>query len=170
MQCFRVSIPPAVRPTVLRHTDMGSLTCAHIWVLPVHTKGWGGGGGGGGGLVGSSTDTRVDSEGQKKNCPSPCPGPRIEPRVFGFEFRPSILCNRRGSSSPPSPPVTKTEKKATVWIRVGIVVGKPANTCLVTMEMEQSLIHVYNFFVFVVLSLLCCACTTGRNSGGGNSV
>ena len=38
VQCFRVFIPPAVRPTLLRQMDMGSLTCAHIRVRAVHTK------------------------------------------------------------------------------------------------------------------------------------
>ena len=39
MQCFRVSIPPAVRPFFfLRQMDMGSLTCAQIWVRVVHTN------------------------------------------------------------------------------------------------------------------------------------
>ena len=39
MQCFRVSIPLTVRPTLLRQMDMGSLTWAQIWVLAAHTKG-----------------------------------------------------------------------------------------------------------------------------------
>ena len=39
MQYFCVTIPPAVRPTLLRQMDMGSLTCAQNWVLAVHTKG-----------------------------------------------------------------------------------------------------------------------------------
>ena len=33
------SIPPAVRPTLLQQMDMGSLTCAHILVRAIHTKG-----------------------------------------------------------------------------------------------------------------------------------
>ena len=40
VRCFRVSIPPAVRPALLRQMDIGSLTCAQIWVRSVHTKGW----------------------------------------------------------------------------------------------------------------------------------
>ena len=39
VQCFHVSIPPAARTILLRQMDMGSLTCAHIWVRAVHTKG-----------------------------------------------------------------------------------------------------------------------------------
>ena len=39
VQRFCVSIPPAVRPTLLRQMDMGSLTCTQIWVRAVHTKG-----------------------------------------------------------------------------------------------------------------------------------
>ena len=38
---FRVSISPVVRPTLLRQIDMGSLTCAQMWVCAVDTK-WGG--------------------------------------------------------------------------------------------------------------------------------
>ena len=32
MQCFHISIPLAVRPTLLRQIDMGSLTCAQMCV------------------------------------------------------------------------------------------------------------------------------------------
>ena len=32
VQCFRVSIPSAVRPTLVWQMDIGSLTCAHIWM------------------------------------------------------------------------------------------------------------------------------------------
>ena len=49
MQCFSVSIPRAVRPTLLRQMVMGSLTCTYIWLRAVHTMGGGGEGGGGGG-------------------------------------------------------------------------------------------------------------------------
>ena len=34
VQCFHVSTPPAVRPTILRQMDMGSLTCAQMWAVP----------------------------------------------------------------------------------------------------------------------------------------
>ena len=37
VQCFRVSIPPTVKPTLLRQIDIESLTCAQIWVRAVHT-------------------------------------------------------------------------------------------------------------------------------------
>ena len=43
MQYFSGTPPPAVRPTLLRQMDMGSLTCAHILGVYVHTKGGGGG-------------------------------------------------------------------------------------------------------------------------------
>ena len=48
---FRFSIPPGVRPTLLRQMDVESLTCAYIWERVVHTKGdwWGRGVGGEGG-------------------------------------------------------------------------------------------------------------------------
>ena len=55
VHCFRVSIPPAARPTLLRRMDMGSLTCAQIWVRAVNAKwcvcvcAWGEGGVGVGG-------------------------------------------------------------------------------------------------------------------------
>ena len=39
VQCLRVSIPPAVRPTLLRQIRMESLTCAQVWVRAVHAKG-----------------------------------------------------------------------------------------------------------------------------------
>ena len=39
VQCFRVSVPQAVRPTLLRQMNMGSLTCAQMCVRAVHTKG-----------------------------------------------------------------------------------------------------------------------------------
>ena len=38
VQCFRVSIPPAVRPTLLRQIEMGSLTCAPILVRVRHMR------------------------------------------------------------------------------------------------------------------------------------
>ena len=37
--CLRISMPSAVRPTILRQMDMGSLTRGQIWVWAVHTKG-----------------------------------------------------------------------------------------------------------------------------------
>ena len=39
VQCFHVFIPSAVRPALLRQMDMGSLTCAQIWVRAVHMNG-----------------------------------------------------------------------------------------------------------------------------------
>ena len=38
VQCFCVSIPSAVRLTILQ-LNMGSLTCARIWVHAIHMKG-----------------------------------------------------------------------------------------------------------------------------------
>ena len=78
MQYFCVSIPPAVRPTVIRQMDMGSLTCAHMWVRAVYTRK-----GGGSGTKKSAQElTRRDRKTVPQN-----PRQRIEPRVFGFEFR-----------------------------------------------------------------------------------
>ena len=68
VQCFRVSIPLAVRHTLLQQMDMGSLTYTHIWVRAIHMKGIGH----------KQAFTRVDSEGYK-NCPSPCPTRRSNP-------------------------------------------------------------------------------------------
>ena len=62
-QCFRVFIPLSVRLTLLQQMDMGSLTCAQIWVRAVHTRT---------GVRHKQTCTRVDSEGQR-TCPPPCP-------------------------------------------------------------------------------------------------
>ena len=41
VQCLRVFIPPAARPTLLRQMETGSLTCAQICVRVEHTKGRG---------------------------------------------------------------------------------------------------------------------------------
>ena len=68
MQYFCVTIPPAVRPTLLRQMDMGSLTCAQTWVRAVHTKGVG--------AEGGQTQTSLHKSwlgGIEKNCPTPCP-------------------------------------------------------------------------------------------------
>ena len=43
MQYYCVTIPPAVRPNLVRQMDMGSLTCAQIWVRAVCTHEWGSG-------------------------------------------------------------------------------------------------------------------------------
>ena len=63
LHCSRVSIPPAVRPIVLRRMDMESLTCAQSWVRAVHTKG--------GQEQASLYAERVNSEGQKKTVSHP---------------------------------------------------------------------------------------------------
>ena len=62
--------------------DMGSITCAQIWVRMPYTRR----GGGGGGARHKPVCTRVDWEGQK-HWMVPCPRQGIEPRVLGFEFR-----------------------------------------------------------------------------------
>ena len=60
VQGFRVSIPPAMRPTLLQQMDMGCLTCAQIWVHCL-TREWA--------VRHKQVCTRVDSEGSK-NCSS----------------------------------------------------------------------------------------------------
>ena len=70
VQCFRVSIPPAVRLTLLRQMDMGSLTCAQIWVLAVHAKG---------GQAQTSLHKSVTQKNRKTV-------QGMELRVLGFEF------------------------------------------------------------------------------------
>ena len=75
VQCFRVSIPPAVVPTLLRHVDMRSLTCAQLkfGCVPYTERE----------VRHKQVCTRVDSEGQKR---------RSSPRAttgsedFGFQF------------------------------------------------------------------------------------
>ena len=96
MQYLCVTIPPpAVRPTLVRQLDMGSLTCAQIWVLAVHRI-W---------VLavhrrrGSGTNKpaqelirdggRVGGRGTEKHLFLTLPHRRIDARVFGFEFRPS---------------------------------------------------------------------------------
>ena len=77
----------AVRPTLLSQMNMGSLTCAQIWVHAIHTRG----------VWHKQVCTRVDSEGQK-NCSSPFPRHGIEPRVFGLEFSLHALFSGMGQA------------------------------------------------------------------------
>ena len=75
-QCFRVSIPAAVRPTLFRQRmDMGSLTCSPIRVLVVYTTGQ------------AQTCLQKSWLGETYFSPLTLPHQGIEPRVFGFEFR-----------------------------------------------------------------------------------
>ena len=62
-QCFRVSVPQAVRPTLLQQMDVGSLSlmCAQIWVGTVHMKG---------GQAQTSHKSWL-VRGREKKCPSP---------------------------------------------------------------------------------------------------
>ena len=75
MQCFFGTLPPAVWPTLLRQMDMGSLTCAQIWVRAAHTKG--------GQAQASLHKSRL---GGTEELSLTLPRQGIEPRVFGFEF------------------------------------------------------------------------------------
>ena len=77
--CFRKeSEQPALRPTLLRQMDMGSLTCAHILdACRTHD--------GGSGTTNTSAQELTRRDRQK--CRSLCPARGSEPRVFGFEFR-----------------------------------------------------------------------------------
>ena len=61
MQYFCVTLPLIVRP--LPQMDVGSLTCAQLWVRAVHTPS---GKKGGRGVRQKQICTQVDSEGQKK--------------------------------------------------------------------------------------------------------
>ena len=79
MQGFRVSIPPDVRPTLLRQMDMGSLTYTQIWVRAVHTKG--------GVRHKQVCILEWTLGGQEISLSLRLPHQGIEPRVFGFEFR-----------------------------------------------------------------------------------
>ena len=101
VQYFRVSIPPAVRPTLLRHMDMGPLTCAQIWVRAVHTKG-------------DQAQTSLHKNGQKTEKLSlTLPRPGTVPRVFGFVFR---LSNHRATTpvNPPPPTPVMYAAKSTI--------------------------------------------------------
>ena len=76
MQYSCVTIPPAVRPTLLRQMDMGSLTCAHIW-MPCRTH-----------EGGDQAQTGLHKSwlgGINKKLPFTLPRQGIEPWVFGFE-------------------------------------------------------------------------------------
>ena len=74
MQYFCVSIPPAVRPTLLQQIDMGSLT-AHTFGCAVHTKG-----------VQAQASLHTSWLGGIEKMPLTLPRQGIEPKVFGFEF------------------------------------------------------------------------------------
>ena len=76
-QRFRVSIPPAVMPTILRQMDLGYLTCAQMWMRTVHTKG---------GQAQTNLRTRVDDSERQKNCSSPCRTWGSNPGSSGFFF------------------------------------------------------------------------------------
>ena len=76
VQCFRLSIPSAVRPTLLRQMDMGSLTGAQMWERAVHTQG-------------GQAQRRLRKKliGGTAKLPFALPRQGIEPGVSGFEFR-----------------------------------------------------------------------------------
>ena len=94
LQCSCVCVPPAVRPALLRHTDTGSLTCAQIWVLAVHTKS-------------AQELTRRD---RKKHRSSPCRARGSNPGSLDLnsdsELRPTSTTELRphGDTSPLPPP------------------------------------------------------------------
>ena len=97
---FRVSITPTLMPTVLRHMDMGSLTCAQIWVRArIHPKG---GGGGGGGVRHKEV---VDSEGHKSGM-RPCPARGSNPGSSDGNSD-ALTTDLRPPWSRPSPPSPK---------------------------------------------------------------
>ena len=75
VQCLNVSIPPAVRPNLLRQMDLGSLTCAQSWVRAVHTKGGQ-----------AQTSLHKSWLGGTEKLSHTLPRQGIEPRVFGLEF------------------------------------------------------------------------------------
>ena len=65
-QYLCVAMPPALGSTLLRQMDTGSLTCASFFrCVPYIRKGRAGGH--------RQVCTRVDSEGQKPDCPHPAP-------------------------------------------------------------------------------------------------
>ena len=70
--CDHTSIPPAVRPPLLRQMDIGSLTCAQISVLAVHTNGGG---------SGTNKSAQELSRRDRKNCRSPWPARESNPGI-----------------------------------------------------------------------------------------
>ena len=78
MQYFRVSIPPAVRPSLLRQMDVGSVTCAQIRVRAVHTM-WGG-------QAQSNKSAKELTRRDRKKCSSsPCPARGWNPGSSYFD-------------------------------------------------------------------------------------
>ena len=77
LDCFHVSIPLAVRSTLLRHMDMRSLTRAHKFGCKQYPPR---------GVRHKQVCARADSSGQKKLSLT-LPHQGIEPRVFRFEFQ-----------------------------------------------------------------------------------
>ena len=78
VKCFRVSIPPAGRLALLRQMDMGSLTCAHIWVSVTCAHIW----------VSAGTNKswqELTGRDRKNRLFFTLLRQRIEPRVCGFE-------------------------------------------------------------------------------------
>ena len=75
VECFCVSVPPAVGPTLLQHMDMGSSTCTQIWVCAMHMKGGQ-----------AQTCLHKSCLGGTEKLFFTMPRQGIEPRVFGFEF------------------------------------------------------------------------------------
>ena len=105
VQCFCVSITPAVRPTLSRQMDTtGSVTCAQIWVCAVHTKTWRGRGGGGGG--GQAQKKQVCSwlgGTEKKPVYHPVPARDSNPGSSDLNSdsnRWATSCRRKGRASP----------------------------------------------------------------------
>ena len=93
MQFFRVSIPPAVSPTLLRQMDVGSLTCAQS---ASRTHEGGGGGGSGSGTNKSAQElTRRD-----RKTLSSCPARGSNPG--SSDLNSNALTNE--TRPPPSPP------------------------------------------------------------------
>ena len=65
MQCFCVTIPLAVTPTISRQMDTGSLTCTQIWVRVCRTHE--------GGSGTNKSAQELTRTGQKKTAPHPAP-------------------------------------------------------------------------------------------------
>ena len=122
VQCFCVSIPLAVRPTLLQQMDIGSLTCAQTWVRAVHMK-----------RGQAQTGLHKSSLGQTDKLSLILPRQGIEPRVFGLEFRLSLtteLCpwSTRSGNMPHSSYCFKGNIGETSVVREGGV--HLSQTCL----------------------------------------
>ena len=78
--CFHTT--GSVRPALVRRMEVGSLTCAQMWVRAVYVTHEGGGGG-----VRHTNKSAHDLTRRDRKTVPHAASPQIEARVFGSEFR-----------------------------------------------------------------------------------